>query len=194
MRMGGEEDGEELSLELSIGGKYGKTENLGDKNGESILGRREIQALKRQEARRKREEKVRKWRGEMNDGDKLFLEEQKFQGRVGDREIREKDCILEGKSRRKKCGGDEHEVGLSLFSERENGCLLYPKVQFLEAKSVNSSDSENSNGVEQCFSSVSDYKGQFLFLFFYISISIPREFCISSSKLCKCLIIDCEIY
>lgn len=193
---------EELSLELSIGGKYGKAEDLKEKTsstefcggkGADCEGRsgfvasrcyfpgveavdpwrrREIQALRRQEARRKREEKVRKSRGVNGVGfveDKLFLEAQRFQTRARDREIREKDCFFEGKNREN--GSDEggDELGISLFSEkkeREKECL-YPKVQF--ASPLIECDSEYSNGVkslDQCSSAVSDYhsisqKGEF---------------------------------
>ncbi|XP_057781074.1 ninja-family protein AFP3-like [Salvia miltiorrhiza] len=184
-RMGG---CEELSLELSIGGKYaGKSEDLGEKSKDfrgincersdfgvsrcdfsggcaeamDLQRRREIQASRRQEARRKREEKVKRSRGGNAVGfvdDKVFLEAQRFQERVRDREIREKDCFIEeGKSRK---NGNGDELGLSLFSEekgRERSGCLYPKVQLVQAKS---DDSENSNGVkslEQCSSAASDF-------------------------------------
>ncbi|KAH6810644.1 ER lumen protein retaining receptor family protein [Perilla frutescens var. frutescens] len=181
-------------LPLSSGGKYGKIDNLREKtreitnceksdfavlrcefsglvaeNGSETIDpqrRREIQALRRQEARRKREEKVKKSKGQNAVGfvdDNLFLEAQKFQARVRDREIREKDLFFEGKSGEngKNCSDEvADELGLSLFSERkerEKECF-YPKVQ-LVASPIDC-DSEYSNGVkslEQCSSAVSDY-------------------------------------
>lgn len=197
--MGREDDMEELSLELSIGGKYGKAENLKEKTTEFCGGeksdfvasrcdfpgveamdpwrRREIQALRRQEARRKREEKVKKSRGVNGVGfveDKLFLEAQRFQARARDREIREKDCFFEGKNRENGSDGAGAELGISLFSEkkeREKECL-YPKVQF--ASPLIECDSEYSNGVkslDQCSSAVSDHhsmsqKGELCVYFF----------------------------
>lgn len=176
-----EEKGDEfeVSLELSIGGRYGKSENsrakIRDPCEENVEGqdnnsgisrcnfssgvrdvvaengcesvdlqrRKEIQALRRQEARRKREEKLKKSRGLNGVGfaeDKLFLEAQKFQARVRDREIGERDCLSEEKGRKKdKSGSNEVADGLSLslFTENktssqqtERDCL-YPKVQYL---------------------------------------------------------------
>ncbi|KAI3461844.1 hypothetical protein Pfo_018507 [Paulownia fortunei] len=176
-----EEKGDEfeLSLELSIGGRYGKSENsrgktwdpceenvkgqnnncgisrsdfscgVGDVRAENgcesmdLQRRREIQALRRQEARKKREEKLKKSRGLNRVGfveDKLFLEAQKFQGRVQDREIRERDVFAEETARKKdKNGTNEvaNDLNLSLFTENkipsqqiERDCL-YPKVQYL---------------------------------------------------------------
>ncbi|KAL8526001.1 hypothetical protein ACS0TY_015281 [Phlomoides rotata] len=151
----------ELNLELSIG--YGKTENckgeirkLFDDNNVSqnsrsnfscendvcesvdLQRRREILALRRQEARRKREEKIKKSRGQngLFAEDKLFLEAQKLQARAEERESRERDCVSEEKVRKKdKNSSDEvgGELSLSLFTDNkqqtERGECLYPKVQ-----------------------------------------------------------------
>ncbi|KAI3450833.1 hypothetical protein Pfo_007498 [Paulownia fortunei] len=185
-----EEDEFELSLELSIGGSYGKSDNLkkiegktrdpseendkgenssnhgvsrsdffggkkdvGAENGCEFVDlqkRREIQALRRQEARLKREEKLKKSRG-LNGGglveDKLILEAQQFQARVRDRETREKDGNSED-SARKKEKNDTNEVvedlNVSFFTEnRTPGTdiksqqmqmklqCLFPQVQYL---------------------------------------------------------------
>lgn len=143
----------ELSLELSIGGSYGKCEKprqvmegslCRDKNnemgvenavpragfslfseacvsvgGEQLEGestgsvsqavdpnrKREIQALRRLEARRKREEKMRKsivnFRG-INAIDKVCLEAQQSQERAQDRKFREDENFLDDNSGRKK--------------------------------------------------------------------------------------------
>lgn len=144
----------ELNLELSIG--CGKTENsnkllleennvvensrsnflAGDINVcESVdpQRRREIHALRRQEARRKREEKIKKSRGQNGlflEEDKLFLEAQRLQGRVEERESRERDCVSEERDRKK--AGNEVVGGglsLSLFTDNEKRDCLYPKVQ-----------------------------------------------------------------
>lgn len=190
-----------LSLELSIGGRYSKSEDLrgktseenvnncggissrsdfscgvGDENGFECVDlqrRREIQALRRQEARKKREEKLKKSRGANGVGfveDKLLLEAQKFQTRVQDREIRERDGFQEELARKRDKNGTNEVVAnglsLSLFTlenkiERESDCL-YPKVQylasgngfaypcvapFLGGHSVGDCDSEHSNGM-----------------------------------------------
>lgn len=136
-------DCEELSLELSIGGKYAGKSNCESGNSrfdfsetDDLQRRREIQASRRQEARRKREEKVK--RSRFVNG-KLFVEAQRFQGRVRDREVRENELNFERKN-----GSDEvaDELGLSLFSEKKES--LYPKVQLVQAKS----DSENGDGVK----------------------------------------------
>ncbi|KAG6403490.1 hypothetical protein SASPL_135713 [Salvia splendens] len=136
-------DCEELSLELSIGGKYAGKSNCESGNSrfdfsetDDLQRRREIQASRRQEARRKREEKVKRSRFV---NDKLFVEAQRLQGRVRDREIRENESNFE---RKNGSGEVADELGLSLFSEKKES--LYPKVQLVEAKS----DSENSNGLK----------------------------------------------
>ncbi|KAL0418007.1 UNVERIFIED_CONTAM: Ninja-family protein AFP3 [Sesamum radiatum] len=188
----------ELSLELSIGGRYGKSEDLrgktseenvnncggvssrsdfscgvGDENGFECVDlqrRREIQALRRQEARKKREEKLKKSRGVNGVGfveDKLLFEAQKFQGRVQDREIRERDGFQEELARKRdKNYGTHNEVvanglNLSLFTHgnmihRERDCL-YPKVQYMHPGKgyaypcvppfLADCDSEHSNGM-----------------------------------------------
>ncbi|PIN14009.1 hypothetical protein CDL12_13356 [Handroanthus impetiginosus] len=166
-----EENGDEfeLSLELSIGGSYGRSEGkIGDKNnninennynndgilrsdfcygfGDEILDlqrRKEIQAMKRQEARKKREEKLKKSRG-LNSNfveDGLCLEAQKFQGRVQDREIREKDGFSEELGRKKL---ENNELNLSLFTT-ENGFSECPFGV-----------SSNNKSLEQTSSAVSD--------------------------------------
>ncbi|KAL1540959.1 ninja-family protein AFP3-like [Salvia divinorum] len=143
-------DCEELSLELSIGGKYAGKSNLnancesgdvGNSETVDLQRRREIQASRRQEARRKREEKVKRSRGVGFVNDKLFLETQRFQGRIRGREIREKEFNFERKDGSCEVA-DGLGLGLSLFSEKNQS--LYPKVQLVEPKS----DSENSNGVK----------------------------------------------
>lgn len=173
------EGGFGLSLELSIGGSYGKSGNpegiagqttdpceendkvensnngvsrsdfscAGAENGcefADLRRRREIQAIRRQEARKKREEKLKKSRvlnGTVDD--KLILEAQQFQARVKDREARERD----GFSAREKDRNGTNKVGvedlnISLVTENKNPgtefsgrgmktqCLS-PPVQFL---------------------------------------------------------------
>ncbi|XP_011089656.1 AFP homolog 2-like [Sesamum indicum] len=195
-----EEKGDEfeLSLELSIGGSYGKSEDLrgktseenvnncggissrsdfscgvGNENGYECVDlqrRREIQALRRQEARKKREEKLKKSRVVNGVGfveDKLLFEAQKFQGRVQDREIRERDGFQEELARKRdKNYGTHNEVvanglSLSLFTHdnkihRERDCLN-PKVQHMPPGNgfvypcvppfLADCDSEHSNGM-----------------------------------------------
>lgn len=148
-----DEDEMELSLELSIGGRYKKLEKtLGEEenSGKEISGKkkgviivprsglsfpttaivgdkvetgsevvegdyysqrnkREIQALRRQEARKKREEKLRKSASNsVNAEDKMLLETQQLQSRAGDREMRENDGLVEDKEHIfAKCVGNE---------------------------------------------------------------------------------------
>ncbi|KAK4440998.1 Ninja-family protein AFP3 [Sesamum alatum] len=206
----------ELSLELSIGGRYGKSEDLrrktseenvnncagissrsdfscgvGDENAFECVDlqrRREIQALRRQEARKKREEKLKKSRGVGFVEDKLLFEAQKFQTRVQDREIRERDGFQEELARKRDKNGSNEVVAnglnLSLFTDnkiqKERDCL-YPKVQYMApgngfaypcvAPFVGDCDSEHSNGMsghrrttmsnvslERSSSAVSDYQ------------------------------------
>lgn len=172
----------ELSLELSIGGRYKKLEksleeeeeeensrkeNSGKKKGiivprsglsfptTAIVGdkvetgsgsgsevvvveedyysqrnKREIQALRRQEARKKREEKLRKSASNsVNADDKMLLETQQLQSRARDRETRENDALVEDKEHNfAKCVGNEKN-GSSIiikdsnfiFTSRNNG-------------------------------------------------------------------------
>ncbi|KAL2239226.1 AFP homolog 2-like [Sesamum indicum] len=176
------EDGFGLSLELSIGGSYGKSGN----NPETIAGqttdpcgeddegensnngvprsdfscagadngcefadlhkRREIQAIRRQEARKKREEKLKKSRGLNGVDDKLILEAQQFQARVKDREARERDGFSEdsarGKDRNETKNVGVQDLNISLFTENKNPGTdftgpgketqcLFSQVQFL---------------------------------------------------------------
>lgn len=186
---------EELNLELSIG--FGKTENCKEEIGKlfkdnnvwgsnlaenesvDLQRRREIQALRRQEARRKREEKIKKSRGGQNGvfvEDKLLLEAQKLQGRVEERESRERDCVSEERGR-KKCSNEVGggELSLSLFTgnktERRDCLVRHVNASQYSFPSWADYDSEHSNGVndpgngnttsnrslEQCSSAVSDY-------------------------------------
>lgn len=169
----------ELSLELSIGGRYKKLEksleeeensgkeNSGKKKGiivprsglsfptTAIVGdkvetgsgsgsevvvveedyysqrnKREIQALRRQEARKRREEKLRKSASNsVNADDKMLLETQQLQSRGRDREMRENDALVEDKEHNfAKCVGNEKN-GSSIiikdsnfiFTSRNNG-------------------------------------------------------------------------
>ncbi|KAK4409182.1 hypothetical protein Sango_0499200 [Sesamum angolense] len=154
------EDGFGLSLELSIGGSYGKSGNNPetiageptdpcgeDDNGENsnngvpgsdfscagadngcefadLQKRREIQAIRRQEARKKREEKLKKSRGLNDVDDKLILEAQQFQARAKDREARERDGFSED-SAREKDRKEAKKVGIqdlniSLLTDNKN--------------------------------------------------------------------------
>ncbi|KAL7081757.1 hypothetical protein ACP275_14G058100 [Erythranthe tilingii] len=138
-------DGLELSLELSIGGgRYGKSENpstaetrdpisrsgfsLGSENGcgsGDPHRRREIQAAKRQEARHKREEKLKK-SSMADDGNRLCLEARRFQSRVRDREAREREGFSEERERNKTAANG---LSLSLCTENKmemvgRGCLF----------------------------------------------------------------------
>ncbi|XP_051131973.1 ninja-family protein Os03g0419100-like isoform X2 [Andrographis paniculata] len=168
----GKEDDLELSLELSIGGRYGYREednsqgrpmDFPDTNGCNLGGifsvsrsdfrcnggesraecldsqrRKEIQAMKRQVARRKREERIKKSRVVE---DKVYLEAQKLQARVRDREIRERDGFAEDLGR-KVANGNGYE----------NVCL-YPKVQHGYAHPpVNVSSLERSSSDHQSIS------------------------------------------
>ncbi|KAL0436183.1 UNVERIFIED_CONTAM: hypothetical protein Sradi_0326200 [Sesamum radiatum] len=170
------EDRFELSLELSIGGSYGKSgnnpetiaEHTTDPCGEDDKGenrnngvprsdfscagadngcefadlqkRREFQAIRRQEARKKREEKLKKSRGLNGVDDKLILEAQQFQARVMDREARERDGFSEDsapekdRNETKKVG--VQDLNISLFTENKNRPgietqCLFSQVQFL---------------------------------------------------------------
>ncbi|KAK4440496.1 Ninja-family protein AFP3 [Sesamum alatum] len=173
------EDGFGLSLELSIGGSYGKSGNnpetiATDPCGEDDKGengvprsdfscagadngcefadlqkRREIQAIRRQEARKKREEKLKKSRGLNGVDDKLILEAQQFQARVKDREARERDGFSEDSGGEKDRNGRKkvgvQDLNISLFTENKNPgtdctgrgketqCLL-SQVQFLPVR------------------------------------------------------------
>ncbi|KAL0389875.1 UNVERIFIED_CONTAM: Ninja-family protein AFP3 [Sesamum calycinum] len=178
------EDGFGLSLELSIGGSYGKSGNnpetiageptdpCGDDKGENsnngvpgsdfscagadngcefadLQKRREIQAIRRQEARKKREEKLKKSRGLNDVDDKLILEAQQFQARAKDREARERDGFSEDSAREKdrkeakKVG--VQDLNISLFTENKNPGTdftgpgietqcLFSQVQFLPVR------------------------------------------------------------
>lgn len=124
----------ELSLELSIGGSYGKAkqvvgssckndervvENVVPRSGVSFSEadsgsgseavdpnrRREIQAVRRREARRKREEKLRKsavnFKG-INDKECLEAQALQLQSRAQDRNTREKESLVDNEPARKK--------------------------------------------------------------------------------------------
>ncbi|KAL3649287.1 hypothetical protein CASFOL_005690 [Castilleja foliolosa] len=196
----GKSDDFELSLELSIGGgKYEKPENSrgekimenseGPKNnnfGRSDLSgdgpvdmqrRKEIQALRRQEARKKRGEKLKNLRkvgflenvNNNNNNNKLLFDAQKCQARVEDRGIREKDGLLGEKIRKRGKNGGGGEVGkdelsLTLFTENKNvavvvpsqqrenrECVLYPKVQYI-AEPLNYGFGYPNNGGEETVS------------------------------------------
>ncbi|KAL0459931.1 UNVERIFIED_CONTAM: Ninja-family protein AFP3 [Sesamum latifolium] len=178
------DDGFELSLELSIGGSYGKSGNNPEtiaeqttEDGEEDKGensnngvprsdfsgagadngcefadlqkKRESQAIRRQEARKKREEKLKKSRGLNGVDDKLILEAQQFQARVKDREARERDGFSEDSAREKdrketkKVG--VQDLNISLFTENKNPGTdftgpgietqcLFSRVQFLPVR------------------------------------------------------------
>ncbi|KAL2470690.1 AFP2-like [Abeliophyllum distichum] len=150
----------ELSLELSIGGNYRKSENpkkvdgehmkrpgfisrsdfycvkgdLGAENGLEFVDlnrKREIQALRRQEARKKREEKLKKSMGSrgLNLGgcveDKLWLEAQQFQSRVGDRETKENENFSAEAVRKKEKNGINsiNEAAKDLKLSLNNGVM-----------------------------------------------------------------------
>lgn len=143
----------ELSLELSIGGNYRKSEKSRRPDDQKMKGpdflsrsdlvmenglefvdlnkKREIQALRRREARKKREEKLKKCmasRG-INVGDcvkdKLWLEAQKFQSRVGDREIRENENFSAEAIRKKEKNGmnSMNETAKDLDLSSNNGVI-----------------------------------------------------------------------
>ncbi|KAK6145122.1 hypothetical protein DH2020_021942 [Rehmannia glutinosa] len=146
-----EEKGDEieLSLELSIGGgRYEKNQRIQGSDFENgcesvdLQRKREIQALRRQEARKKREEKLKKSRKVGFVEDKIYLEAQKFQARVEDRGIREKDAFLEETGRKKDKNSPtevaNNDLNLSLFTENkipsqqiERDYLLHPKVRYI---------------------------------------------------------------
>ncbi|KAL6500000.1 hypothetical protein OROGR_027910 [Orobanche gracilis] len=175
----------ELSLELSIGGgKYGKSEKIegSNHNNDNYCGisrsdcsrepvwdlhrRKEIQAFfRRQEARRKREEKLKRPRRvglfeNNNNNNKMPEAQQRLQPGIGDRGTGEIYGFIGEKIRNN--GNDE--LGLSLFTENKNveirDCLLYPKVQYLPPSSYGYGEGEAvSNGsLERSSSAVSDYQ------------------------------------
>ena len=91
----------DLELELSVGGSFRKPkmdsdlELRGCDRSEDSKAKREIQAMRRQEAKRKREEKKKGMRkgggGGGGDAERMRLEAQRLQSRVTDRERREND-------------------------------------------------------------------------------------------------------
>ncbi|KAL8026862.1 hypothetical protein ABFX02_14G057200 [Erythranthe guttata] len=139
-------DGLELSLELSIGGgRYGKSENspmaetrdpisrsgfsFGCGSGDPHR-RREIQAAKRQEARHKREEKLKK-SSMADDGNRLCLETRRSQSRVRDREAREREGFSEGRERNKTGVDGTAAKGLSLSLCTENNKIPAHKMEMV---------------------------------------------------------------
>ncbi|KAL6563472.1 hypothetical protein OROGR_002431 [Orobanche gracilis] len=176
----------ELSLELSIGvGKYDKSEKIKgpNHNNDNYCGiwrsdcsrdpvgdlhrRKDIQAFfRRQEACRKREEKLKRPRRVglfENDNNKMPKVQPRLRG------TRELYGFIGEKIRN---NGNE-ELGLSLFTENKNveigDCLLYPKVQYLFPLSYGYGEGDNVSNwsLEQSSSAVSDYqstshKGEFI--------------------------------
>ncbi|KAL2488268.1 ninja-family protein 4-like [Forsythia ovata] len=171
----------ELSLELSIGGNYRKSENpkkvdeenikgpdfisrsdfycvngdLGTENGLEFVDlnrKREIQALRRQEARKKREEKLKRGMGSrgINVGgcveDKLWSEAQQFQSRVGDRETKENENFSAEAVRKKE------KNGINSISEaaKDLNLSLNNGVNVMEIKIQGTSNSCQQIPV-QCF-------------------------------------------
>ncbi|CAA0815209.1 nuclear transport factor 2 (NTF2) family protein / RNA recognition motif (RRM)-containing protein [Striga hermonthica] len=184
----------ELSLELSIGlGKYGKSENAGEisedpndgnnnkNNNDYCFGsrrsdfsidgdvdlqrRREIQALRRLEARKKRKEKLDKSRRiGFFDKNESLPEAQKSGARMREQRGKGKKAALsEQKIRGKE---KNNELSLSLFTENKNVVLgvgdrlLYPKVQRLDPlRRAGEGEAAVSNkSLEQSSSVVSDYQ------------------------------------
>lgn len=159
LSVGAGEGGEEieLSLGLSIGGnsrkspklnpEEQKTENAGEDPGlenrncsefMDVQRKREIHALKRQEARRKREEKLRK-RGLVTAGsgfceDDTGVEAQRVQIRARDREMRENEAKVEGRECDKKEKNEER--GDKDFSSGSYATIfreeVYFKLRFIE--------------------------------------------------------------
>ncbi|KAL0390261.1 UNVERIFIED_CONTAM: Ninja-family protein AFP3 [Sesamum calycinum] len=186
----------ELSLELSIGGRYGKSEDLrgktseenvnncggvssrsdfscgvGDENGFECVDlqrRREIQALRRQEARKKREEKLKKSRGSM--GWDLWrinccLRLRNFKAEFKIEKL-ERDGFQEELARKRdKNYGTHNEVvanglNLSLLWQHDSqGEDCYPQSNGMSDRGNRRTTTTMSNGsMERSSSAVSDYQ------------------------------------
>lgn len=159
LSVGAGEGGEEieLSLGLSIGGNSRKspklnpeeqrTANAGEDPGlenrncsefMDVQRKREIHALKRQEARRKREEKLRK-RGLVTAGsgfceDDTGVEAQRVQIRARDREMRENEAKVEGRECDKREKNEErgdNNNGAQNLSQGSVPVAPYPSLQFV---------------------------------------------------------------